>query len=204
MIAASILAAFLMGLAELYRGAKAGLPRIVEKAILGALALIALVGLPEFFVMMSDWRFALAYLLLFSAACSVSWGAVISSSLSRVTPEQFQAQPRDRGDWYLVGWFRTSPMRGLLARSIVWGVLASLPLFAFGHHHEGAAMLAVYSVAMPLSVKFLHAVDGSAFDGAIGKACQSLVGKSHAWPRHEVYRGWIAGIMLLAASQLIR
>lgn len=199
----SVLAAILMGFAELYRGATAGLPRIIEKAILGALALLALVGLPEFSDMMRDWRFAMAYLLLFAAACSVSWGAVIGGALNHQPTAQFQSQPRDRGDWYLVGWFRTSPMRGLLARSIVWGVLASAALFAFGYTGAGLAMLAVYSVAMPAAVCFLHAIDGSSFDLAIGRMCQSLVGKSHAWPRHEVYRGWIAGIMLLSASQFI-
>lgn len=195
----ALLAALLMGFAELYRGATSGLPRIIEKAILGALALTAL-GAAE---LLSDWRFALVYLIMFSAACSVSWGAVIGGSLNRQRAEEFKTQYRDSGDWYLVGWFATSPMRGLLARSIVWGVLASLPLFAFGYIWHGLAMLAVYSVAMPAAVRFLHAVQGSPFDRAIGRMCQSLVGKSHAWPRHEVYRGWIAGIMLLSASQFI-
>lgn len=206
MIAASILAALLMGLAELYRGAKAGLLRIAEKAILGALALLALLGLQDFFDMMHDWRFAVLYLLLFSAGCSVSWGAVISGSLNRTPAEEFQAhvdRKRDRGDWYLVGWFRKTAMRGLFARSMVWGVLASAPLFAVSYNREGFAMLAVYSLAMPLAVKFLLTIEGSPFDRAVGRMCQRLVDKSHSWPRHEVYRGWLAGLLLLMARACI-
>lgn len=194
-----VIAAVLMGFAESYRGANAGLPRIIEKCLLGALALLALVGLSDFREMMSDWRFALAYLLAFSAACSVSWGAVISGGLNRTPDDVFLAHinaKKDKGDWYLVGPFRRSAMRGLFARSLVWGVLASAPLFAFGYSSEGVAMLGVYSVAMPLAVKFLHAVEGSAFDRLIGRMCMALVDKDRAWARHEVYRGWIAGGLL--------
>lgn len=196
----ALLAALLMGIAESYRGATRGLPRIIEKFILGALALLALVGWDGFLAMMGDWRFALSYLLGFSAACSVSWGAVISGSLSKTPDHVFRTHvrmKRDPGDWYLVGLFRQSAMRGLLARSIVWGVFASVPLFSFGYTREGLAMLAVYSVAMPLAVKAYHALDGGAFDVAIGKLCMALVGKNKPWARHEVYRGWIAGLLLL-------
>lgn len=203
----SFIAAFLMGFAESYRGANAGLPRIIEKCLLGALALLALVGLVDFREMMSDWRFALAYLLSFSAACSVSWGAVIGGSLNRTPDDVFQAHidaKQDKGDWYLVCLFRKSAMRGLFARSLVWGALASMPLFAFGYHAYGAAMLLVYSVAMPLAVKALHAVDGTRFDRAIGRMCMALVEKDKPWARHEVYRGWIAGALLVAASLAIQ
>ena len=197
-----ILAAFLMGLAESYRGANAGLPRIIEKMLLGALALLALAGLDGFMAMMADWRFALAYLLAFSAACSVSWGAVIGSSLNRTPDDVFQVNidaKKDKGDWYLVGPFRKSAMRGLFARSMVWGVLASAPLFAFGYAYLGVVMLGVYSIAMPAAVKFLHLVEGSAFDRLIGRMCMALVDKDRAWARHEVYRGWIAGALLCLA-----
>lgn len=196
-------AALLMGIAESYRGATAGLPRILEKFLLGALALLALVGLDDFREMMSDWRLAAAYLLLFSAGCSVSWGAVISGSLNKTPDEVFRLHvdtKRDSGDWYLVGPFRESAMRGLFARSVIWGVLASAALFAFGYTQEGVAMLVVYSLAMPLAVKFLHAVDGTAFDRAIGRMCLALVNKDRSWARHEVYRGWIAGALLLGAQ----
>lgn len=193
----AFIAVLLMGIAEAYRGANRGLPRVIEKFILGALALIALAGLGGFTDMMSDWRFAVAYLACFSVACSVSWGAVIGNSLNKTPDAVFQSYPVERGDWYLVGWFRKSAMRGLLARGIVWGVLASLPLFSFGYHVEGLAMLTTYSLAMPLAVKAYHALDGGAFDVAIGKLCMALVGKNKPWARHEVYRGWIAGLLLL-------
>lgn len=202
----AFIAALLMGFAESYRGATAGLPRIIEKFLLGALALLALVGLADFREMMSDWRFALLYLLCFSAACSVSWGAVISGSLNRTPDDVFQAHidaKQDNGDWYLVGPFRKSAMRGLFARSVVWGYAASLPLFVFGYHAEGIAMLLVYSASMPLAVKALHAVDGTGFDRAIGRMCMALVDKDKPWARHEVYRGWIAGALLLVAGALI-
>lgn len=201
----AIAAALLMGIAESYRGATAGLPRFLEKCILGTLALISLVGPVAVADMARDWKFVAAYLVLFSAACSVSWGAVISGSLNRTPDDVFEAHidsKQDNGDWYLVGPFRKSAMGGLFARSVVWGVLASLPLFLFGYTSEGIAMLAVYSVAMPAAVKFLHLVQGSAFDGAIGRMCMKLVGKDKPWARHEVYRGWIAGALLVAAGAI--
>lgn len=193
----------LMGFADLYRGAQAGLPRLIEKFLLASLALIALVGLASFESMMSDWRFALAYLLLFSAACSVSWGAVIGGSLNRTPDDVFQAHidaKNDKGDWYLVGPFRKSAIRGLFARSVVWGVLASVPFFVFGYSKEGLVMLITYSISMPAAIYFLRLVEGSAFDKAIGRMCLKLVKKDRAWARHEVYRGWIAGLILLAGA----
>jgi hypothetical protein len=199
----ALLAALLMGFAESYRGATAGLPRFLEKCILGVLALIALVGPVTVVEMARDWTFVAAYLVLFSAACSVSWGAVISGSLNRTPDDVFQAHidaKQDKGDWYLIGPFRRSAMRGLFARSVVWGVLASVPLFAFGYTGEGIAMLAIYSAAMPLAVKALHAVEGSRFDRAIGRLCMALVDKDKPWARHEVYRGWIAGGLLVLAG----
>lgn len=202
----AFLAALLMGIAESYRGARRGMTRILEKFVLGALALLALVGPSEVVSMASDWRFSLAYLLLFSAGCSVSWGAVIGGSLNRDTPEEFRAhidRKKDRGDWYLVGPFRRSPLAGLFGRSLVWGVCASLPLFLFGYSREGVAMFCVYSTVMVMAVKFLHAVQGSRFDRAVGRLCDALVEKSGPWPRHEVYRGWIAGVLLLAYGTVV-
>lgn len=202
-IIVSLIAVFLMGFADLYRGAKAGLPRFIEKASLGILALMALTGSAAILL---NWTFALVYVGLFAVACSVSWGAVISGSLKNDAPEKFQAHvdaKQDKGDWYLVGWFRKSPFRGLFARSIVWGVLASLPLFLFGYTAYGYAMLAVYSVVMVLAVKFLHLIEGSKFDQFIGRMCLKLVDKDRSWARHEVYRGWIAGALLMAIGLFI-
>lgn len=195
----TLLAVLLMGFADLYRGAKAGLPRALEKAILGALALFVLGGVAIF----SSWQFVLTYLVAFSIGASVSWGAVISGSLKKDSPEKFQAHvdtKQDKGDWYLVGWFRKSPMRGLFARSIVWGVLASLAFFIFGYTTLGLIVFGVYSVSMPIAVKFLHLIEGSRFDKFIGKLCLQLVDKDRAWARHEVYRGWLTGAMLVVCS----
>lgn len=199
----AIIAAFFMGITDLYRGAEAGVSRILEKFILASWALLVLVGLQGFGAMMSDWQFALAYLLLFSAGCSISWGSVIDAVLDREPAAVFQSRPRDRGDWYLRGWAARSPINGLMARSIIWGVLAALPLALFGYYGEALAMGAAYAVAMPLAAKFLLSIEGSPFDRAIGRMCQRLVGKSHSWPRHEVYRGWLAGLLLLMARACI-
>lgn len=194
-----LIAVFLMGFADMYRGAKAGLPRAFEKAILGALALFVLGGVAIF----SSWQFVLAYLVAFSIGASVSWGAVISGSLKKDSPEKFQAHvdaKQDKGDWYLVGWFRKSPMRGLFARSMVWGLPPALVIGWFVGILPAVAMFLTYTAAMPLAVKFLHAVDGSKFDNFIGKVCLKLVDKDRSWARHEMYRGWIAGLILLAFS----
>lgn len=204
----AIITAFLMGFADLYRGAKAGISRALEKAILAVLALFTLVGGQVFVVMMSDWRFAAAYLLLFAVGCSISWGSVISSALGRRSPAEFQRSidghdRAGRGVWYARGWFRQTAMRALLARSIVWGVLAAVPLGLFGYYVQALAMGLVYAAAMPLAVKFLLTIEGSPFDRAVGRMCQRLVDKSHSWPRHEVYRGWLAGLLLLMARACI-
>lgn len=201
-LALTLLAVFLMGFADMYRGAKAGLPRALEKAILGALALFALGGISIF----GSWQLVLSYLICFSIGASISWGAVISGSLKKDTPENFQKHvdaKQDKGDWYLVGWFRKSPMRGLFARSILWGVLASAPLWIWAAPLQALAMLLIYSTVMPLAVKFLHLVEGSKFDQLIGRMCLKLVDKDRSWARHEVYRGWIAGILLCIAGVYI-
>ena len=192
-----------MPFVEIYRGAKAGIPRILEKFLLASLALIALTGSFELFY---HWHFAIVYLLLFSAGASVSWGSVIGACLRRDSAEKFRKdikEQKDSGDWYLVGWFAKSPMRGLFARSIVWGVLASAALFGFGYIPQAIVMLVVYSAVMPLSIYFLRAVEGNKFDNKVGNICQKLVDKSYNWPRHEFYRGGIAGLLLLLTAMFI-
>lgn len=198
----SMLGAFLMGFAELYRGANAGIPRILEKFTLASLALVLVSGGLSIFY---HWQFVIVHLILFSAGASVSWGAVVGASLRGETPEKFQENiklHKDSGDWYLVGWFTKTPLRGLLARSVVWGVLASLAAFIFGYYKIGLVLFLVYSISMPLAVIFLRLVNGSRFDIIVGKVCQKLVSKSHSWPRHELYRGWLVGILLLVIGCL--
>lgn len=198
----SFLAIFLMGFLDLFRGAKGGLPRSLEKALLGALALFILGGTAMF----SSWVFVLCFLVLFSVGCSISWGSVVGASLRKDSPEKFQkdiSESKDKSDFYLIGPFKKSPMMGLFARSVVWGMFASLAFFAFGYTALGFVALVAYSVSMPLAVKFLHLVEDTKFDMAIGKLCKKLVDKAHSWPRHELYRGWITGVLLLVGTLFI-
>ena len=194
---------FLMGFADLYRGAKAGLTRAIEKSLLGALAGFALMGTTFFD---QSWQFLVSYLIAFSVGCSISWGAVINGSLKKDSSESFQAhvdRKQDKGDWYLVGWFRTSPMRGLFARAMLWGVLPAVPLWYFIDWQHGLSMFLTYTISMLAAVKFLHLVEGSKFDQSIGRMCLKLVDKDRAWARHEVYRGWIAGAILATIGYFI-
>ena len=195
-----------MGFADVYRGAQAGLPRAIEKALLGFLALVPLLGHEALYEFIKNWPYFVGYLIAFSVGCSISWGAVISGSLKKDSPEKFQAhvnKKQDKGDWYLVGWFRTSPMRGLFARAMLWGALPGVVLWAGISPEHGIAMFAAYTLAMLLAVKLLHYIENSTFDKAVGRMCLSLVQKDRAWARHEVYRGWIAGLLLLVFGLLL-
>lgn len=200
----AIIAAIFMGLADLYRGSEAGPHRVIEKLGYALLALFALLGLGAIDAL-SDWRFAVLYLAAFSAGASISWGTPIGGGLKQLNREDYAENLRydrevmGRSMWYLRGYFKRTAMRGLVARGFIWGILPATPLAYFVGWEYGLAMLAAYTVAMPAAVAFVLAVDGKAIDRPALWVAE-LAKRSNTWSRQEVYRGWFAGALLVAAS----
>lgn len=205
---AALLAAFLCGILDRARGSdRTWLPNRVEWALLGLAVLVVLVGLQGAIAALSDWRFALLYLLLFTIP--TGWGRPLGAGLADVSGAEYARRTRQAwadgtAEWYQRGVLARSWRLALTYRGFQWGALPALPVWYWIGWQPALALTVAYAIAMPGAVLLINRIEGSFIDQAIGRFSLGMTGTDKKWARHELYRGWIVGLELLLFHAIAR
>lgn len=199
---AVILAAFLCGILDRWRGSdRTWLANRVEWALLGVAVLVVLLGLDGALAAMSDWRFAVLYLGLFTVP--TGWGRALGSGLANVNNAEYarftrQAWEDGTAEWYQRGILARSWRLALTYRGFQWGALPALPLWYWIGWEPAVALTLAYTLAMPGAVMLSNRIEGSWFERLVERFSVWMTGEAKEWSRQELYRGWLVGGLLMA------
>lgn len=206
MMTYQLIAALTCGIFDRWRGTDdSWLPNRVECALYGVAALFALLG-TDAVNYLSDWKFALIYLLLF--IFPTGWGAAVGAGLGNLSRKEFIEKVKEEklvghAEYYLVGPMAKSWKLALVYRGFQWGFLPSLALYYYIGLAEAVAMTLAFTVAMPCAILLSNAIEGSKASYSIQGFSNWMTKDKDRWAEQELLRGWMVGTILVLASFII-